>query len=134
VDAIRRQPAHLYGWETNSRTRPRMIARIREVVLERSAVIHSRRLYKQLATFGESDSGRMEGLSGHDDLLFAWGIGLMSRSENYTPPFDTDVTVRPDFASLGLRVKHYESARTASSASSRHSAPTGPRASWKSEG
>ena len=106
VDRVERDAGQLYGWDTNQRTRPRMLARIREVVMERSAVIHSRRLLNQLASFGENDSGRMEALAGHDDLLFAWGIALMSRSENYfkvtanmeAPPLE------PDWNALGLRV------------------------------
>jgi len=60
-----------------------MIARLREVVMERSSLIHSRLLLTQLRNFGENESGRLEALSGHDDLLFAYGIALMSRSENY---------------------------------------------------
>ena len=60
-----------------------MLARVREAVMEGSAVIHSAKLLRQLADFGENDSGRLEARVGHDDLLFAWGIALMSRSENY---------------------------------------------------
>lgn len=82
-DRIRQGQATMYGWETNARTRPRMIARVREVIQERSALIHSRLLLTQLRNFGESDSDKMEALAGHDDALFAWGIALMSRSENY---------------------------------------------------
>jgi hypothetical protein len=82
-DRIKQGQATMYGWETNARTRPRMIARIREVMQERSAVVHSRLLLTQLRNFGESDSDKMEALAGHDDALFAWGIALMSRSENY---------------------------------------------------
>lgn len=86
-----------------------MLARIREVVMERSAVIHSKRLFGQLSAFGENDSGRMEALQGHDDLLFAWGIALMSRSENYfkMPPQDTPVP-GTDWQSLGIRVRRLE--------------------------
>ena len=82
-DRIRRGQAVLYGWETTARTRPRMISRIREVIEEHSALIHSRLLLTQLRNFGESDSNKMEALAGHDDALFAWGIALVSRSENY---------------------------------------------------
>jgi hypothetical protein len=96
--------ATLYGWETTSRTRPRMIARIREVVTEQSARIHSRLLLTQLRNFGESESNRLEALAGHDDALFAWGIALMSRSEHYvarstlTAPAQE---MRVDVAALG---------------------------------
>lgn len=82
-DQIQPKSGHLYGWETNSRTRPRMLTRIREVIDEQTAVIHSAALIKQLADFGENDEGRLEAQQGHDDLLFAYGIALVSRSENY---------------------------------------------------
>lgn len=86
ADRIRREQGSIYGWETNSRTRPMMIARIREVINERTTTIHSAELMKQLSNFGENDSGRTEALSGHDDLLFAFGIALCSRRENYFAP------------------------------------------------
>jgi hypothetical protein len=85
ADRIRREQGSIYGWETNSRTRPMMIARIREVINERTTTIHSAALLKQLANFGENEAGRTEALSGHDDLLFAFGIALCSRRENYFP-------------------------------------------------
>ena len=62
---------------------PMMIARIREVITERTCTLHSAELLKQLANFGENEAGRTEALSGHDDLLFAFGIALCSRRENY---------------------------------------------------
>lgn len=82
-DRIRREAGSLYGYETNSRTRPRMIARLREHIMEKSCILHSRALLGQLRNFGENDSGRMEALAGHDDLLFAAMLGIISRSENY---------------------------------------------------
>lgn len=111
IDKIQRDPGHLLGWETNARTRPRMLARIREVVMEKSAIIHSRRLLTQLASFGESDSGRVEALAGHDDLLFAWGIALVSRSENwYVAPTSTGSfpITEPDWTALGIHVTREE--------------------------
>jgi hypothetical protein len=100
----------IVGHNTNARTRPRMLARIREVVLEKSAVIHSRRLFNQLSAFGEKDSGRMEALAGHDDLLFAYGIALMSRSENYfvmpRTTGEASPLIEPNWQALGLHVKN----------------------------
>jgi len=92
-DRINRGSPVLYGWETNARTRPRMIARVREHVLEQSAVVHSRKLANQLENFGENDVGKIEALTGHDDLLMAWGIALVSRHENFVakrPPREMD--------------------------------------------
>lgn len=116
ADHIRRSQGQMWGWETNAKTRPRMIARIREVINEQSAIIHSEKLLKQLSAFGESDSGKMEALAGHDDLLFAWGIALMSRSENYFTPVNQLVTpAMPDFRDLGIRMQDGYDATTLAS-------------------
>lgn len=109
-DRIERQQGALLGWETNSRTRPRMLARVREVIMERSVILHSRRLLNQLENFGETDEGFMEAQAGRDDLLFAYGIALMSRTENYYKmpaqgPVSTEV---PDWSHLGIRVLRQE--------------------------
>ena len=82
-DRIKQGQGNLYGYETNSRTRPRMIARLRECIMEHTLILHSRPLLSQIRNFGENDSGRMEALAGHDDLLFATMLALISRSENY---------------------------------------------------
>jgi hypothetical protein len=82
-DRIKQGNGTLYGFETTARTRPRMIARLREVMLEHSCVLHSRPLLTQMRNFGENDSGRLEALAGHDDLLFGLMLALISRSENY---------------------------------------------------
>jgi hypothetical protein len=109
VDRIRREPATIYGWETNFQTRKRMLARIREVVTEQSATIHSRKLLSQLGAFGYTDADRTEALSGHDDLLFAWGIALMSRSENFfVAPSAGPVQGMPNWASMGMHVLRSE--------------------------
>ena len=73
-----------------------MISSIREVIQERTAIVHSRLLKTQLSNFGESDSDKMEALAGHDDALFAWGIALMSRSENYVARTFTSGTAQQD--------------------------------------
>lgn len=75
----------LYGWETTFRSRPRLIARLEEHLREKCVVIHSRTLLDQLSLFGYSDTERLEALSGHDDLVMAYAIALVSRSENYYP-------------------------------------------------
>jgi hypothetical protein len=103
-DFVKFQNGQMYGWETNARTRPRMIARIREVIDEHSARIHSRRLVQQLADFGENQAGRLQALAGRDDLLFAWGIALMSRSENFFPKVpEGPGPPAPDWHDFGMR-------------------------------
>ena len=90
--------ANEYGWETNNRTRPRMIARIQECIHEQSVTLHSAQLLSQLQNFGQNDEGRFEAIHGHDDLLFAFGIALMSRSENYHPKIKQAAQTRPDLS------------------------------------
>ena len=74
VDHIKQDGGTKWGWETNVRTRARMISRIVEVVKQKACVLHSEALLTQLQSFGESDAGRYESLAGKDDLLFAFGI------------------------------------------------------------
>ena len=109
ADKIRREQGSMYGWETNARTKPMMIARIREVINERTCTIHSATLMKQLANFGENESGRCEALSGHDDLLFAFGIALCSRRENYFPqtPQVSTTTNTFDPSAYGFPMRPY---------------------------
>lgn len=107
-DRVQQEAGTVWGWETNAQSRPRMLARIREVILERSALIHSEALLNQLASFGESDTGRYEALAGHDDLLFAWGIALMSRFENYFPELSPATPMQAtiaDYKRAGVTVK-----------------------------
>jgi hypothetical protein len=99
----------IVGHNTNAKTRPRMLARLREVVLENCAVIHSRRLLNQIENFGYNDVGRTEALSGHDDLLFAYGIALVSRSENYfSLPAPPAPSGHVDWESMGIHVIRQE--------------------------
>lgn len=105
-DKMKQTKSHLYGWETNARTRPRMLSWIRKVVLQRCATIHSRKLFQQFSDFGENDAGRDMALTGHDDLLFAYGIALVSRSENYIEPTTGVADPEPvDYARYGMKVQ-----------------------------
>jgi len=102
-DRIRLHQGTLFGFETNSRTRPRMIARLRECILEKSLILHSRMLLTQIRNFGENDSGRMEALAGHDDLLFGLLLALISRSENYVSINLAGTTKDPVYGDVSLK-------------------------------
>lgn len=102
-DRIRLHQGTLFGFETNSRTRPRMIARLRECILEKSLILHSRMLLTQIRNFGENDSGRMEALAGHDDLLFGLLLALISRSENYVSINLAGSTKDPVYGDVSLK-------------------------------
>lgn len=101
ADQIGQKRANQYGWETNTRTRPRMIARIQEAIVEQSVTIHSSLLLSQLQNFGQTDEGRLEAIHGHDDLLFAYGIALMARSEVYVAKRKPSADARPDLSGYG---------------------------------
>lgn len=85
VENIKQDGGRKWGWETNVKTRARMIARIVEVIKQKACTIHSEALLTQLQSFGESDTGRYESLAGKDDLLFAFGIACaVWGEEKYT--------------------------------------------------
>lgn len=102
-DQIDQKPGKLYGWETTSRTRPRMLANLIQVVKEQSCIIHSRTLLDQFHNFGQNDSERYEAISGHDDLLIAYSIALVSRSENYFKMAEQQ-RAKVDMEHAGLKV------------------------------
>ncbi len=104
-DQVQPRAGSLYGWETTSRTRPRMLANLIQVVKERSCVIHSRTLLDQFHNFGQNDSERYEAISGHDDLLIAYSIALVSRTENYFAEHKTGNQKAIDWAAAGIRVQ-----------------------------
>ena len=106
VDRIKPDQGHKWGWETNIKTRSRMIARIVEVVKQKVCRIHSEALLTQLQSFGESDSGRYESLAGKDDLLFAFGIacavwGEEKYYQNLQP--DKQKVTREALVSAGMK-------------------------------
>lgn len=107
VDVVQVDPGRLWGWETTSRTRPRMIARLREAIDEQTMILHSEKLLSQLRAFGESDDGRLCALAGKDDLLFACGIALMSRSENHyaVPEAEPARMTKEHLVASGLSLK-----------------------------
>lgn len=83
LDHIKPDVGRMWGWETNVKTRSRMINRIVEVVKEKLCTVHSEALLTQLQSFGENDSGRYESLAGKDDLLFAFGIACAVWGEEH---------------------------------------------------
>lgn len=109
ADKVGRKPMVVYGWETNSKTRPRMIARLREVISERSVVIRSEKLLTQIGSIGENESHHVEALQGHDDLLFAFMIALVVRVEVYTAmqPGTAPRTWERSLESIGLDIQEY---------------------------
>ena len=67
------------GFSTTSKTRPLVIAKLQEVINDKSAVIHSKRLLDELKVFVWRNN-RAEAQTGYnDDLVMAFGIAMYVR-------------------------------------------------------
>lgn len=108
-DRVNPTAGSLYGWETTSRTRPRMLANLIQVVKEQTCIIHSRTLLDQFHNFGQNDSERYEAISGHDDLLMSYCMALVSRTENYFAQASMAKVQKTNWEAAGMRVqKNFE--------------------------
>lgn len=103
-DRVNPTAGSLYGWETTSRTRPRMLANLIQVVREQTCIIHSRTLLDQFHNFGQNDSDRYEAISGHDDLLIAYCIALVSRTENYFAMTAQKKSTQVNWEAAGMKI------------------------------
>jgi phage terminase large subunit len=76
------QMRHSYGFQTNSTSRPVLIARMVEFMRDHVQLIHDRDTLGECLTFIRNDRGRAEAEQGeHDDLVMAYGIALMARAQ-----------------------------------------------------
>lgn len=102
----------IIGHNTNRKTRDRMLSRLRQVVQTRQTIIHSEKLLTQLQNFGMNDAGRYEAETGHDDLLMAYGIGVVVRTDNYFPQSTSTITPTLDelasCRAAGLHIQEYD--------------------------
>lgn len=135
VDHVKPDQGRMWGWETNSKTRPRMLARVVEAIKERACVIHSEVLLNQLQSFGENDSGRLEALAGHDDLLFAFGIAVTVRSEEYLSMVSEETkrtATREQLQGVGVEVQRDVTTEWANDWEQRYSKTAGRKeVSWQ---
>lgn len=70
-----------FGFDTNSTTRPVLIARMVEFARENLHLFHDRDTLEEMLVFIRNEDGRAEAEEGeHDDLVMGFGIALMARA------------------------------------------------------
>ena len=134
VDWIKHDPGRMWGWETNVKTRPRMIDRAIEAVRKRCALIHSDALLSQLQDFGESDTGRLEAETGKDDLFFAWSIALVVRSEEYVTmraEASKEKWAKDELQAIGIKARPDAYADADAEWEQRYQRREGPQGDWR---
>lgn len=107
-DRVHRGKAKLWGWETNSYSRPLMIEAGRRVINHRLVTIHEDKLFDELFDFSRNDQGKYEAEAGHDDRVMAFLVALRSREENYAPAKRIEV-MSEDMLPGNIRVVEIES-------------------------
>ena len=105
AEQIRQLRARYYGWETNSWSRPLLLAAGRRAIDRRLVTIREEKLLGELSEFTRQDNGKYKATAGHDDRVMAFLIALRSREENYYPA-QTRIEVSQEFNSMvgGVRV------------------------------
>ena len=73
------------GWETNSRTRPMLLAAFRGGVKYGTCKVRDALILQQMEA-AEMEAGRWEITIGHDDILLAAMIGWIAREQWYIAP------------------------------------------------
>lgn len=76
-DRVKNFYSDLMAWQTTNKTRPLLITKLRELLLERGVIIYSYELLDEMITFAsEDDGGRFEGVDNNDDMVFAMMIAV----------------------------------------------------------
>lgn len=76
-------PQLLYGWDTNTQTRPIMLEQSRRLMRERfnsgryETFIPSAHLLAEMRTFVDVDGKPQSKKGSHDDMVLAWNIGII---------------------------------------------------------
>lgn len=79
--------AKSFGFDTNSSTRPVLIAELVAVVRDTPELICDRTTLKEMLVFAKNENGRSEAMTGeHDDCVMALGIAHMIRAQQDTNP------------------------------------------------
>lgn len=84
-DVARRLDEKKFGWRTDMRTRPRMLANLQTLVRENAELLRDAETLREMLTF-VSDGGRGQAADGeHDDLVLATAIAYEIRpQQSYT--------------------------------------------------
>ena len=101
-DAVRRGRPRVWGWQTNTHSRPLMIEAGRRAINDRLVVIRDEKTLSEIHNFTRMDNGKYEAEAGHDDRVMALLIALRSREENFFEARPAPQISEPD--NLGVRV------------------------------
>lgn len=73
---------HSFGFRTTSKTKPVLVARIKDMVREKVNKINDRKTLNQMLTFVKDDGGHYAAQEGkHDDKVMSYGIALCAQGQ-----------------------------------------------------
>jgi hypothetical protein len=111
-DRVKPHPPMVFGWETNSYSRPMMLDNAQYLLAKDAITIRSARLISQLSDLTKSDTGRYEAEVGRDDLAMAAMICWESWMENFRAkrfgqrPEEADDDLEARLKGMGLHIIH----------------------------
>lgn len=73
----------IFGWSTNTHTRPLLIEAGRLAIDSGLVIIHDEATVEEARHFSRQDNGKYQATGGHDDRILALLLALRSRMENY---------------------------------------------------
>lgn len=107
VDEITRRVKHKYGYVTDRKTRPLILAELTRIVREETELFWDEDTLREMPSFVTNSKGRAEAIAGeHDDCIMAVGIahgirGQQRRDLEPLPEEREEDTALEDFISFG---------------------------------
>lgn len=95
ADRVKQGEHKLWGWDTNTYSRPLLIEAGRYAINTGQITIHDEATLEECKHFSRQDDGRYEAEADHDDRVLALLLALRSGVENYTG-------IRPTFHNLSM--------------------------------
>jgi len=105
-DRIQSGKVRLWGWDTNTYSRPLLIESGRRAINKRLLEIHDAATLMEIKQFSRADTGIYEAEAGHDDRVLALLLALRSREENYVGRSNriiSDINLSEPDSFLGVR-------------------------------
>lgn len=105
-DEIRKAYAEAYGFRTDTRTRPLILANLRTVMAEAPESVRSRQTLEQMLRFQYDRDGKPQAVAGeHDDLVMAAAIAHFARNQQRSTVRETAEPTREKLAQKWKREK-----------------------------
>ena len=96
-DRVKHFYSDLMAWQTTVKTRPLLITKLREMLLDRALIVYSYDLLDEMFTFAsDDDGGRFEGQDNNDDAVFAFMIALWCAHDS---DYGQEAAARPSIGS-----------------------------------